>query len=248
MSFSNLIILDEAHNLINTILSTHTVVVTSISIAQARQALKAYLDRFKSRLKGSSAMYLKQFVGVVDALDHFCGEWAKSDAKEEITTASEVVRSLRGSLDQVNFLKLDRYLKEGKIAFKVRAFGGHTLVDQRFLHPDPQQVSGYAQNVREKEHQKGKDGDKGGRVRLRLWAAGPSALNHKARLVYRSASHFPFRHCSIHPPNTGISIGPGQRRRRRSRIDFVRPIYTAPFGHAEIPVIEPCRAFPRGCR
>jgi chromosome transmission fidelity protein 1 len=115
---SNLIILDEAHNLIDTILSTHTVVVTSASIVQARQALEAYLERFKSRLKGSNAMHLKQFVGVVGALEQFCGEWIQSDAKEEIKTASDFVRSLKGSSDQVNFLQLGQYLKESKMAFK----------------------------------------------------------------------------------------------------------------------------------
>jgi chromosome transmission fidelity protein 1 len=114
------VILDEAHNLINTILSTYTVVITSASVMQTRQALRTYLDRFKSRLKGSNAMYLKQFSGVVEALEGFCGEWAKGGAKEEIKTASEVVRGLKGSLDQVNFLSLDRYLKESKMAYKVR--------------------------------------------------------------------------------------------------------------------------------
>jgi hypothetical protein len=65
-----------------------------------------YLKRFKSRLKGTNAVYLKQLVGLLSALAGFCGEWLEKKLPDRMLTAAEVVKKC--SADQLNLRDLDR--------------------------------------------------------------------------------------------------------------------------------------------
>ena len=123
MSCSHVVIIDEAHNLIESILSLHTIVVTTSMLRSVRSALVTYFTKFKTRFKGSNASYLKQLLLVLKGLLDFAEGWGKDAGgkKESMMGVNEVVQSLKGgALDQVNFLKLDVYLKESQIGRKVR--------------------------------------------------------------------------------------------------------------------------------
>lgn len=65
-----------------------------------------YLKRFKSRLKGTNAVYLKQLVGLLAALAGFSSEWLEKKLPERMLTAAEVVK--RCGADQLNLRDLDR--------------------------------------------------------------------------------------------------------------------------------------------
>lgn len=70
-------------------------------------------------------MYLKQLLIVLKALSTFSEEWAKGagpdgGGKKKMMDVNAFVGGLKGgAIDQVNFLKLDTYLKNSKIASKV---------------------------------------------------------------------------------------------------------------------------------
>lgn len=78
------------------------------------------------QLKGSNAANLKLLHAVLDRLDRFCSDW--KGVKEEMKTSSEVVRNL--ALDQVPLRKLDLWIKEAKMARKVRAFANSVPVSR----------------------------------------------------------------------------------------------------------------------
>lgn len=112
----SIIIIDEAHNLIDTILSTHTVSVTSVQISQAGAQIDAYLSRFRDRLKGSNEMHLREVRATLTGLERFCARWVENAGsetgnnskgkaptqREEIITAGRVVEQMGGNLDQIN--------------------------------------------------------------------------------------------------------------------------------------------------
>jgi chromosome transmission fidelity protein 1 len=122
----SIVIIDEAHNLIDTILSIHTVSITSKQVKQAREQIQEYLRRFSTRLKGSNEVNLKKLLKLLDSLDKECIAQQKrmKGAKtiEEIVTAAELVRRLGGNLDQINLLELEAWLKEMQIARKVAGY------------------------------------------------------------------------------------------------------------------------------
>ena len=128
---SNIVIIDEAHNLIDSILSLHTVSVSLSQLASIRSGLVTYYAKFKTRFTGANGAYLRQLVLVVKGLAAFAEGWAeevggkgKRKRREGMVTANEVLSGLKGggALDQINLLKLDEYLKNSRIAQKVIKF------------------------------------------------------------------------------------------------------------------------------
>ena len=67
----NVIVLDEAHNIIETINSVHSARVSSDQVHDAQSALSAYLDRYRHRLKGKNLVYVKQILHVLKQLHRF---------------------------------------------------------------------------------------------------------------------------------------------------------------------------------
>lgn len=75
----NVIVVDEAHNLVETIHSLSSAGATAGQLFCARRQLRAYQARYSSRLSAENRMYIAQLVNVVSALfdlltsDQWCG-------------------------------------------------------------------------------------------------------------------------------------------------------------------------------
>lgn len=113
-------------DLIDTILSIHSQTLTLTSLLLAQTQLKTYLLRFRSRLKGMNALYLKQMLLILNGLIDLCTKWGESSlatsgkaANGEMMLVGEVIKGMGRGLDQVNLLEVVRYLKESRIAVKV---------------------------------------------------------------------------------------------------------------------------------
>lgn len=130
---SHVVIVDEAHNLIDSILQMHSVSVTLSMLISTRIALLTYIQKFKSRFTGANAAYLKQLAVILKGLCEFATRWgnaalgsAEADAKrassgvqEEMISVQRLLGEAGGAVDQINLLKLDAYLRSSKIARKV---------------------------------------------------------------------------------------------------------------------------------
>lgn len=110
------VIIDEAHNLIDTILATYSIELSQAHIEQAAFQVSAYLSRFSMRLKGSNEEHLRTLQVLLAALQAFCA--SRSPGSETLTTA-QLVSKLGGTVDQINFLRLEHWLKDTRIARKV---------------------------------------------------------------------------------------------------------------------------------
>ncbi len=127
------VLIDEAHNLIDTILGTHSVAIDSRQIAQATRQIDAYLDRFALRLKGSSEANLRKVRKLLAGMSTFFSQHAaKKGEAEVVMSAAELVRGLAGSLDQINLVTLETWLKETQIARKISGYADkHANAQQR---------------------------------------------------------------------------------------------------------------------
>jgi chromosome transmission fidelity protein 1 len=63
-----IVIIDEAHNLIDTIAQIHSIEITESQISQALSQLNAYISRYKTRFSAKNMLYLKQLVNVLNSL------------------------------------------------------------------------------------------------------------------------------------------------------------------------------------
>lgn len=75
-----MVVLDEAHNIIETINSVHSARVTSEQVHDAQRALSAYLDRYRRRLKGKNLVYVKQILHVLKQLHRFFNQHEQKTA------------------------------------------------------------------------------------------------------------------------------------------------------------------------
>lgn len=121
----HVVIIDEAHNLMDAILGIHT---TEISLAQlqlAREQLMTYLQKFRNKLAGKNRVYVTQTVRLLDSIKGFLEEERSHNDK----AAGGVVQSgdlLAGKgVDQINVYKLLDYLSTSKLARKVHGYVNH---------------------------------------------------------------------------------------------------------------------------
>lgn len=64
----HVIIVDEAHNLMDAINGIHSVEVSLRQLKRARTQLGVYLQKFQNRLKGKNRVYIAQIVRLIDSL------------------------------------------------------------------------------------------------------------------------------------------------------------------------------------
>lgn len=116
-----MIIIDEAHNLIDAISNIHSIVVTQSQLKHARALLSIYLQKFRNRLKGKNRVYVTQVVRLLDSVSACIDSIvAKNKDLDGTVNASELTAGK--GVDQINLHKLMRYLGESRLARKVEGY------------------------------------------------------------------------------------------------------------------------------
>jgi chromosome transmission fidelity protein 1 len=119
----SVVIIDEAHNILETMSSLYSLSVTLSQVSRARQGLEIYSSKFSKRLNGANKIYLAQFIKVVSALEKFFTNASKQPSKET-APGKEINQNsvLSGTAGLVNMYKLEKYLEKSKIAFKIETY------------------------------------------------------------------------------------------------------------------------------
>jgi chromosome transmission fidelity protein 1 len=123
---NHIVIIDEAHNLMDAISSIHTIEVSLQQLHLARAQLTAYLQRFRNRLKGKNRVYVTQVVRLLDSISSFLQSLDAKKGAEGILQATDLLKGK--GVDQINLYKLMHYLQESKLARKVE---GYVSVEQQ---------------------------------------------------------------------------------------------------------------------
>lgn len=119
-----MIIVDEAHNLMDTISNIHSINITQSQLKRCRKQLSVYLHKYRNRLKGKNRVYITQLVRLLDSLSSYLHDVAsKSQACDGILDVGELMTGK--GVDQINLYKLMRYLGESKLARKVDGYITH---------------------------------------------------------------------------------------------------------------------------
>ncbi|ODQ67512.1 ATP-dependent RNA helicase CHL1 [Nadsonia fulvescens var. elongata DSM 6958] len=120
----SIIIIDEAHNLLDVIQSLYSLSVSSSDITRAKSGLHTYKTKFYKRLSWSNQVYLSQVVKAVDSLDAFILQASIKDQRK-VSPGVELKQSdiFRGTTsDLINMHKLQKYLDKSKLVFKVETY------------------------------------------------------------------------------------------------------------------------------
>ncbi|WFD30427.1 RNA helicase [Malassezia sp. CBS 17886] len=123
----SVVIVDEAHNLIDTLLATYSAELTEAHVDQATAQVDAYLARFSTRLRGSNEEHLRTLQVFLAALQHYCR--ARRNRREtESLTVAQLVAGLGGSVDQINLVRIEQWLKTTRIARKIGGYADRQWV------------------------------------------------------------------------------------------------------------------------
>lgn len=126
----NVVVIDEAHNLLETISDTHSVELRLSNITEAHCLLNEYFSRYRSRMNTKNVMYVKQILFVLRSfMTLLDGKKAKEEAREVASDMFMVhVFLVVAGISNMNLFKIQRYLERSKIALKLRSYSKKTAV------------------------------------------------------------------------------------------------------------------------
>ncbi|KAI9040495.1 DNA helicase [Aspergillus affinis] len=116
----HIVIIDEAHNLMDAISNIHSVTITLAQLETSISQLTTYARKFKTRLKGKNRSYIAQAIRLVSSIADHLRSLKNTSAPEGCVQSSDLMAG-RG-VDQINPYKLCRYLQESKLARKVDGY------------------------------------------------------------------------------------------------------------------------------
>lgn len=128
----HVVIIDEAHNLMDAIAGIHSVTVSLRQLQTATTQLTIYARKFKNRLKGKNRSYVAQVIRLINSIaSHLQGISQQKGPPEGSVQFSDLM-SGKG-VDQINPYKLARYLQESKLARKVDGYVDSSEKSQQTL-------------------------------------------------------------------------------------------------------------------
>jgi chromosome transmission fidelity protein 1 len=119
----HVVVIDEAHNLIDAISSIHSIQITLSQLQLCKAQLDVYLGKFRNRLKGSNKVYVMQIQRLCDGLATHLEGLGKKGQEGEVQPHELLAAK---GIDQINFFKLQKYLTESKLARKLEGYLTHT--------------------------------------------------------------------------------------------------------------------------
>jgi chromosome transmission fidelity protein 1 len=117
----HVVIIDEAHNLMDAIAGIHSVTVTLNQLQTAITQLTTYARKFKNRLKGKNRNYIAQVIRLVSSIADHLRSISQQKGHPEGSVQTPDLMAGKG-VDQINPYKLSRYLQESKLARKVDGY------------------------------------------------------------------------------------------------------------------------------
>ncbi|KAF9425369.1 ATP-dependent DNA helicase chl1 [Podila epigama] len=85
----NILLLDEAHNLTNSLLQMHSVVLSLDQIILAQDQLQVYLNRFELRLSSTNEGYIRVLIRILKALQDFVTRWMSCPSIDDVKSLQE---------------------------------------------------------------------------------------------------------------------------------------------------------------
>ncbi|GAB0134464.1 hypothetical protein EsDP_00002835 [Epichloe bromicola] len=119
----NVVIIDEAHNIMDAIANVHAADVKLSELRKGRAMLGVYVKRFGKKLKGVNRVNVGRVGRVIDGL---C-EWMENaqGSKKELGVVDTNDLTRPKGIDQINMFELIQYIQESKLAYKIESYAAH---------------------------------------------------------------------------------------------------------------------------
>lgn len=120
---NQIVIIDEAHNLIPTLLSLSSVSITSATLSISLQQVETYYHKFRNRLAPSHGLHLRRLSSYLQAMSKVVEEWIVSkQVSTEVMSIPDYMQRLGRKVDGINLLEIETYLRKSKISRKISGY------------------------------------------------------------------------------------------------------------------------------
>ncbi|KAI0467322.1 helicase C-terminal domain-containing protein [Xylaria cf. heliscus] len=119
----NIVIIDEAHNIMDAIANVYASDVCLKDLVRARQLLGVYVKRFGKKLKGENRVMVGQVARVVDGLRAWMENALNLKADQAVVDPNALLK--HKGIDQINLFKLIDYVQGSKLAYKIEGYAAH---------------------------------------------------------------------------------------------------------------------------
>ncbi|CAJ0944270.1 unnamed protein product, partial [Mesorhabditis belari] len=114
----NILVLDEAHNVLNTITSVNSSELSVNALTLSLELVRSYVDFYKTRLKAKNLLYMRMLLMLLSRLQLY---FTKLPAEfQEVSTIQGFF--IKANLTEVNVHKLSTYLKGSFICRKLHGY------------------------------------------------------------------------------------------------------------------------------
>ncbi|KFQ56650.1 Putative ATP-dependent RNA helicase DDX11-like 8, partial [Pelecanus crispus] len=123
-----IVIIDEAHNLIDTITCIHSAEVSGSQLCCAHSQLLQYMERYRKRLKAKNLMYIKQILYLLERFVAMLGGNVNQNPScQAVSQPGTVLKSIndflfQSQIDNINLFKVQRYCEKSLISRKLFGF------------------------------------------------------------------------------------------------------------------------------
>lgn len=116
-----IVIIDEAHNLMDVIGAIHSVSITETELSKIIESLKVYVQKFSSRLNSGNRINLMKLIKLCQVLKKFIATTlVKTIVPGKEIPIDKIFNGNTG--DIVNVHKLEKFLSKSKIAYKIESY------------------------------------------------------------------------------------------------------------------------------
>ncbi|KAF9874331.1 DNA repair helicase [Colletotrichum karsti] len=129
----NVVIVDEAHNIMDAVANVYASEVKLSELRRARQMLGVYVKRFGKKLKGENRVMVGQVGRVIEGLTEWMDGAVKLKNAHGIVD-SKVLLRCKG-VDQINLFKLIQYIQDSKLAYKIESYVAHVEEEAAQANP-----------------------------------------------------------------------------------------------------------------
>ena len=125
---NNVVIIDEAHNLLESLASIQCVEITGKQFYYIYHCLQNYMQRFKTRLKSKNLIYIRQLLLLLNqCLQYLGGKVSQNPNLVKISNHSNSVETIdefsyKSEIDNINVYKLLVYMEQSQICRKLAGY------------------------------------------------------------------------------------------------------------------------------
>ncbi|KAI1294105.1 helicase C-terminal domain-containing protein [Xylaria venustula] len=122
----NIVIIDEAHNIMDAIANVYASEIHLKDLIRARLSLEVYVKKFGKKLKGENRVMIGQVARVVDGLRTWMENALGFKAEQGIVDPNALLK--HKGIDQINLFKLIDYIQGSKLAYKIEGYAAHVEI------------------------------------------------------------------------------------------------------------------------